>query len=64
MIFETSGAVNKEGMDTMKQIIRFASNRECTGNSSFAGRIWARISCSIQTSVAQAILNHDYNDVI
>jgi hypothetical protein len=60
MVFETSGAVNNEGADIIRQLIRFASKREGTGNSSFAGRSWARISCCIQTSVAQAILNRDY----
>ena len=55
MVFETSGAVNDEGRDILRQIIRFASKRECMGNSSFAGRAWARVGCCIQTSVAQAI---------
>jgi hypothetical protein len=63
MIFETSGAVNTEGMNIMRQIIRFASKRECVGNSSFAGRAWARVGCCIQSSVAQAVLNRDYGDV-
>ena len=36
MVFETSGAVNSEGNDIIKQLIRFASKRECVGNSSFA----------------------------
>ena len=38
MVFETSGAVNLEGQNILKQLIRFASKRECQGNSSFAGR--------------------------
>lgn len=63
MVFETSGAVNSEGADIIRQLIRFASKRECVGNSSFAGRAWARIACCIQTSVSQAILNRDYSDV-
>lgn len=63
MVFETSGAVNVEGMNILRQIIRFASKRECVGNSSFAGRAWARVGCCIQFSVAQAILNRDYGDV-
>src|SRR5690349_845705 len=37
MVFETSGAVNSEGNDIIKQLIRFASKRECVGNSSFVG---------------------------
>ena len=60
LVFETSGAVNEEGMNILKQIIRFASKRECVANSSFAGRAWACVSSCIQTSVAQAILNRDY----
>ena len=63
MVFETSGAVNDEGRDILRQIIRFASKRECMGNSSFAGRAWARVGCCIQTSVAQAILNRDGGDL-
>ena len=63
MVFETSGAVNVEGMNILRQIIRFASKRECVGNSSFAGRAWARVGCCIQFSVAQAILNRDYGDI-
>ena len=63
MVFETSGAVNEEGMNIMRQLIRFASKRECVGNSSFAGRAWARVGCCIQFSVAQAILNRDHGDV-
>jgi hypothetical protein len=60
MVFETSGAVNDEGRNIMRQIIRFASKRECVGNSSFAGRAWARLGCCIQTSVAQQVLNRDH----
>ena len=59
MVFETSGAVNKEGQNILKQLIRFASKRENAGNSSYAGRAWARVSCCIQYSVAQSILNRD-----
>ena len=55
MVFETSGAVNLEGMNIMRQIIRCASKRECVGNSSFAGRAWARVGCCVQHSVAQSI---------
>ena len=47
MVFETSGAVNIEGQNILKQLIRFASKRENAGNSSYAGRTWARIECCI-----------------
>ena len=60
MVFETSGAVNVEGLNIIKQLIRFASKREGVQNSVFAGRTWARIACSIQYSVAQGILNRAY----
>ena len=60
MVFETSGAVNLEGLNIIKQLIRFGSKREGVQNSVFAGRTWARIACSIQYSVAQGILNRSY----
>ena len=31
MVFETSGAVNEEGRNILRQMIRFASKRECVG---------------------------------
>ena len=37
MVFETSGAVNVEGLNIIKQLIRFASKREGVQNSVFAG---------------------------
>ena len=45
VIFETSGALNKEGETVLKQIIRFASKREGTTHTIFASRAWARLSC-------------------
>jgi len=59
MVFETSGAVNLEGRSILKQIFRFASKRECVGNSVYAGRAWARLGCVIQYAVAQSILIRD-----
>ena len=59
MVFETSGAVCTEGMKTMRQLIRFASNRQNVGNSVFAGRAWARLGCVIQFGVAQSVLMRD-----
>ena len=58
-MFETSGAVNKEGETVLKQIVRFASKREGISHSVFAARAWARLSCCVQYSVAQQILNRD-----
>ena len=59
MVFETSGAVNEEGRNILKQIIRMASKRECVGNSVYAGRAWARLGCVIQHAAAQSILIRD-----
>ena len=64
MVFETSGAVNEEGLDVLKQIFRYASKRSFQGHSAFCGRAWARLSCSIQASVAQMILNRESDDSI
>lgn len=57
VVFETSGGVNAEGEDVVKQIFRFASARSGSRHSYFAGRAWARLSCCIQDAVAQTILN-------
>ena len=56
MVFETLGAVNVEGEEVLRQLFRFAAKRgrEFT---SYCGRAWARVSCNLQRSVSQAILN-------
>jgi hypothetical protein len=59
VIFETSGALNKEGETVLKQIIRFASKRE---GMIYAARAWARLSCCVQAASAQQILNRDFVD--
>jgi hypothetical protein len=62
VVFETSGAVNKEGETVLKQIIRFASKREGISHTVYAARAWARLSCCVQAAGAQQILNRDYVD--
>jgi hypothetical protein len=57
MIFETSGGINDEGEQVLKQLIRFASKRVRVQHSVFAGRAWARLQCVLQSTVAQMILN-------
>ena len=57
MVFETLGAVNTEGEEVLKQLFRFASKRLGREFTSYCGRAWARISCNLQRSVAQAILS-------
>src|SRR5947208_2483234 len=62
VIFETSGALNKEGEIILKQIIRFASKREGITHTVYAARAWARLSCCVQAASAQQILNCDFVD--
>ena len=57
MVFETLGAINVEGGKILSQLFRFAAKRLGREFSSFCGRGWARFSCNLQRSVAQAILN-------
>jgi hypothetical protein len=57
LVLETTGAINQEGENILKQIFRFAARREGRGLSVYSGRAWARLSCNLQTSVSQAILN-------
>ena len=64
MVFETSGALNAEGLQVLKQIFRCASKRSGMGHASFCGRAWARLSSCIQISVAQMILNREVDDSI
>ena len=59
VVFETSGAVNKEGVSVLKQLVRFASKREGCTHTVYAARSWARFSCCVQYSVAQQILSRD-----
>src|SRR4051794_13188166 len=57
MVFETLGAVNVEGEEVLKQLFRFASKRLGREFTSYCGRAWARVSCNLQRSVSQEILN-------
>ena len=64
VVFETSGALNQEGESVIKQILRCASKQSKTGHSSYASRAWTRLSCCIQVSVAQMVLNRDVDDSV
>src|SRR4051812_17585972 len=57
MIFETLGAVNVEGEEVLRQLFRFAANRLGREFTCYCGRAWARVSCNLQRSVAQSVLN-------
>ena len=53
MVFESLGAINSEGEEVLRQLFRFAANRLGREFSSFCGRAWARVSCTLQRSVAR-----------
>ena len=55
IVWETLGAVNSEGEDYLRQIMRFAAKHLGYEHSSFCGRIWARLSCCLQREVAKQI---------
>ena len=55
-MWETFGAINKEGEDYLRQLMRFASTRQGHEHSSYCGRIWARLSCVLQRQVAREIV--------
>ena len=56
MIFETLGAVNVEGEEVLRQLFRFAAKRLGREFTPIVVE-WARMSCNLQRSVAQSILN-------
>ena len=60
MIFETGGAINRDGESILKQLFRFASKRSSTSYAKFVGRAWARLSCTLQRSVSQMVLNRTF----
>jgi hypothetical protein len=57
LALETTGGVSVEGLSFLRQLWRFAARRQNTKLCVYAGRAWARLSCNLQTSVAQAILH-------
>ena len=57
MVFETLGAINDEGEEVLRGLFRFAAKQLGREFSSYCGRAWARVSCCLQRSVAQVILN-------
>jgi len=57
MVFETFGALNSEGEEVLRQMFRFAAKHLGKEFTSYCSRAWARVSCALQKSVAQTILN-------
>ena len=55
--FDFSGGLNREGRETLSQLFRFAARFSGSPFSVFAGRAWARLSCTLQAAVAQSVLN-------
>ena len=60
VVLETLGAINAEGQRILSQLFRFAAKRLGREFSSFCGRGWMLLSCNLQRSVAQAILNRKW----
>ena len=57
LIFETTGGVNEEGLEVLRQLFRFAAKHQSTQLSVYCGRAWARLSCTLQSAVSQCFLN-------
>src|SRR6201996_4158765 len=57
LVFETTGGVNDEGLELLRQLFRFAAKHQNLQLSVYCGRAWARLSCSLQSSVSQCFLN-------
>ena len=57
MVFETTGGVNNEGLEVLRQLFRFAAKHQGLQLSVYCGRAWARLSYNIQSSVSQCFLN-------
>ena len=57
VVFETTGGLNEEGLSVLRQMFRFAARQENLQLSVYCGRTWGRLSCNLQSSVSQAILN-------
>ena len=57
LVFETTGGLNEEGLSLLRQLFRFAAKHQGIQLSVYCGRAWARLSCSLQSSVSQCFLN-------
>jgi hypothetical protein len=57
MVFETLGGINEQGEKVLRQLFTFAAKKLGREFSSYCSRAWGRVSCCLQRSVAQVILN-------
>jgi len=57
LVLESTGSVNREGREVLTQLFRFAARFSGSCFSVYAGRAWARLSCTLQAAVAQSVIN-------
>ena len=57
LVLESTGTPNREGSEFLGQLFRFGARSSGVPFSVFAGRAWARLSCTLQSAVAQAVIN-------
>ena len=57
MIWESSGGLNVEGTNALRQLFKFAAKRSGSRLCVYSAVAWRRVSCALQSAVAQCILN-------
>ena len=57
LALETTGGISEDALSFLQQLWRFAARQQGAKLCVSAGRAWARMSCNLQVSVAQAILH-------
>ena len=57
LVLESTGSFNREGREFLSQLFRFGARSTGTHSSVYAGRAWARLSCTLQSAVAQSVIN-------
>lgn len=57
LVWETTGGICEEGAHVLNQIFSFAAKRSGVAFSTYAGRAWCRISCTLQKAVNARIMN-------
>ncbi len=50
---ESSGGLNEEGTMALKQLLKFAARRSGSRLCVYSAIAWRRVSCALQSSVAQ-----------
>ena len=57
LILRQPEVLNEEGLGLLRQLFRFAAKHQGLQLSVYCGRAWARLSCSLQSSVSQCFLD-------